>query len=108
MLLPTDEETAMSPKPFLATMTDVMRSGIEVPAARKIAEHICCKAKNGNRSDIFLEKQYVLSSNEFLKAFLMTYALYTIFNLEYPRRIGGTLEHFLREFPCRGCENTLW
>ncbi|KAJ3648609.1 hypothetical protein Zmor_020402 [Zophobas morio] len=37
MLLPTEEETAMSPKPFRATMTEVMRSGIEVPAARKVS-----------------------------------------------------------------------
>lgn len=36
MLEPTDEETAMSPKPFLATMTDVMRSGMDVPAAKKV------------------------------------------------------------------------
>lgn len=36
MLLPTDEETAISPNPFLATITDVMRSGIEVPAAKKV------------------------------------------------------------------------
>ena len=36
MLEPTEEETAMSPKPFLATMTLVMRSGMEVPAARKV------------------------------------------------------------------------
>ena len=36
MLLPTEEETAMSPNPFLATMTEVMRSGMEVPAARKV------------------------------------------------------------------------
>lgn len=36
MLLPTDEETAISPKPLRATMTEVMRSGIEVPAARNV------------------------------------------------------------------------
>lgn len=36
MLLPTDEDTAISPKPFLATMTEVMRSGMEVPAARAV------------------------------------------------------------------------
>ena len=36
MLLPTEEDTAMSPKPFLATMTLVMRSGMEVPAARNV------------------------------------------------------------------------
>lgn len=34
MLEPTELETAMSPRPFRATMTLVMRSGIEVPAAR--------------------------------------------------------------------------
>ena len=33
---PTEEETAMSPKPFLATMTDVIKSGIDVPAAKKV------------------------------------------------------------------------
>ena len=36
MFDPTEEETAMSPKPFLATMTLVMRAGMEVPAARKV------------------------------------------------------------------------
>lgn len=36
MLLPTEEETAMSPKPFLATMTEVIRSGMEVPAAKNV------------------------------------------------------------------------
>lgn len=41
MLLPTEEETAMSPKPFLATMTEVMRSGMEVPAARKVSPITC-------------------------------------------------------------------
>lgn len=34
MLDPTELETAMSPRPFRATMTLVMRSGMEVPAAR--------------------------------------------------------------------------
>ncbi len=34
MLEPTELETAMSPRPFRATMTLVMRSGMEVPAAR--------------------------------------------------------------------------
>lgn len=34
MLLPTELDTAMSPRPFRATITLVMRSGIEVPAAR--------------------------------------------------------------------------
>ena len=41
MLLPTDEETAMSPNPFLATMTEVIRSGMEVPAARKVNPITC-------------------------------------------------------------------
>jgi hypothetical protein len=36
MLDPTDEDTAMSPKPFLATMTLVIRSGMDVPAAKKV------------------------------------------------------------------------
>lgn len=33
MLLPTELETAMSPRPLRATITLVMRSGMEVPAA---------------------------------------------------------------------------
>lgn len=33
---PTDEETAISPNPFRATMTDVIKSGIEVPAAKNV------------------------------------------------------------------------
>ena len=41
MLLPTEEETAMSPKPFLATITLVMRSGMEVPAARNVNPITC-------------------------------------------------------------------
>ena len=41
MLLPTEEETAMSPNPFLATITDVIKSGIEVPAARKVKPITC-------------------------------------------------------------------
>ena len=36
MLLPIELDTAMSPKPFLATRTLVMRSGMLVPAARKV------------------------------------------------------------------------
>merc|ERR1712203_195944 len=36
ILDPTDDDTAMSPKPFLATITLVIRSGIEVPAAKKV------------------------------------------------------------------------
>ena len=40
MLLPTELETAMSPKPFRATITLVMRSGMEVPAARMVSPMI--------------------------------------------------------------------
>ena len=36
MLLPTEDDTAMSPNPFLATITLVIRSGMEVPAARNV------------------------------------------------------------------------
>lgn len=36
MLLPTELDTAISPNPFRATMTLVMRSGILVPAARNV------------------------------------------------------------------------
>ena len=36
MFDPTDEETAMSPKPFRATMTDVIKSGMDVPAAKNV------------------------------------------------------------------------
>lgn len=37
MLLPTDDETAISPNPLRATITLVMRSGIDVPAARNVS-----------------------------------------------------------------------
>ena len=33
---PTDEETAMSPSPLRATMTEVIRSGTDVPAAMNV------------------------------------------------------------------------
>ena len=36
ILDPTDEDTAISPSPFRATMTEVIKSGIEVPAARNV------------------------------------------------------------------------
>lgn len=36
MLLPTELETAMSPKPLRATITEVIKSGMDVPAARKV------------------------------------------------------------------------
>ena len=36
MLEPTDEDTAISPNPFRATITLVIKSGIEVPAAKNV------------------------------------------------------------------------
>ena len=36
MLDPTEEETAMSPSPFRATRTDVIKSGIDVPADNSV------------------------------------------------------------------------
>lgn len=36
MLLPTELDTAMSPNPFRATITLVIRSGMLVPAARNV------------------------------------------------------------------------
>ena len=47
MLDPTDDETAMSPNPFRATITLVIRSGIDVPAAKKVSPITCAnKEKN--------------------------------------------------------------
>lgn len=40
MLEPTLLETAMSPKPLRATITEVMRSGTDVPAARMVSPMI--------------------------------------------------------------------
>ena len=37
MFDPTEEETAISPSPLRATMTDVIKSGIDVPAAKKVS-----------------------------------------------------------------------
>ena len=39
---PMDDETAMSPWPALATITDVIKSGTEVPAARKVIPMVLC------------------------------------------------------------------
>lgn len=36
MLLPTEEETAISPHPFRVTMTLVIKSGTDVPAAKNV------------------------------------------------------------------------
>ncbi len=45
MFDPTEDETAMSPKPFLATITLVIRSGMEVPAAKKVKPITCGRAE---------------------------------------------------------------
>ncbi len=45
MFEPTDEETAMSPLPCFATRTLVIKSGTEVPAARKV-KPITCQCNN--------------------------------------------------------------
>lgn len=37
ILLPTELDTAISPNPFLATITDVIKSGIDVPAAKNVS-----------------------------------------------------------------------
>jgi hypothetical protein len=36
ILLPTELDTAISPNPLRATITEVIKSGIEVPAARTV------------------------------------------------------------------------
>ena len=36
MFEPTEDETAISPNPFRATITLVNKSGIDVPAAKKV------------------------------------------------------------------------
>ncbi|TRY67508.1 hypothetical protein TCAL_16956 [Tigriopus californicus] len=41
MFEPTEEDTAISPLPCLATRTLVMRSGTEVPAAKKVRPMTC-------------------------------------------------------------------
>ena len=47
MFDPTDEETAMSPLPCFATKTLVIRSGTEVPAAKKVRPITCKKGRMG-------------------------------------------------------------
>ena len=41
MFDPTEDETAISPKPLRATITLVNRSGIDVPAAKKVRPITC-------------------------------------------------------------------
>ena len=45
MLLPTELDTAMSPKPFLATITLVIRSGMLVPAAKNVRPITCVRTQ---------------------------------------------------------------
>ena len=40
--LPIELETAISPKPFLATITEVIKSGTEVPAAKNVRPIMAC------------------------------------------------------------------
>ena len=49
MFDPTEDETAISPKPLRATITLVNRSGIDVPAAKKVRP-ITCKLDKSNKS----------------------------------------------------------
>ncbi len=51
MFDPTDEETAMSPKPFRATMTDVIKSGIDVPAAKNVRPMTYRLNRNGRQKE---------------------------------------------------------
>lgn len=37
ILLPTELDTAISPKPFRATITEVIKSGMDVPAAKNVS-----------------------------------------------------------------------
>lgn len=46
MLLPTELDTAMSPRPLRATITLVMRSGMDVPAARMVRPIISSEMLN--------------------------------------------------------------
>lgn len=46
MLEPTELDTAMSPRPFRATITLVIRSGIEVPAAKMVRPIISSVTQN--------------------------------------------------------------
>lgn len=43
ILLPTELETAISPNPLRATITDVIKSGIDVPAAKRVRPIIFLK-----------------------------------------------------------------
>jgi len=45
MFEPMEEETAMSPRPFRATITEVIKSGMDVPAARNVKPMIYRKRK---------------------------------------------------------------
>ncbi len=64
MFEPTDEETAMSPLPCFATRTLVIKSGTEVPAARKV-KPITCQCNN----DIGMDQQSPTLMNGLAKTY---------------------------------------
>jgi hypothetical protein len=45
ILLPTELDTAISPNPLRATITDVIKSGMDVPAARNVRPITCTRVK---------------------------------------------------------------
>lgn len=55
MFDPTDEDTAISPSPFRATITDVIKSGIDVPAAKNVRPITC---KGGNFQTIIVSSEW--------------------------------------------------
>ncbi|XP_044760223.1 uncharacterized protein LOC123317679 [Coccinella septempunctata] len=61
-----------------------------------IMEPCVVEYDNDHRYEVFMEKQYVFTTHEFREAFIFMFALYFIFNLEYPKKIGATLEMFQR------------
>lgn len=63
ILLPTELDTAISPNPLRATITDVIKSGIEVPAARNVRPITCVRLiwmrrRNGKRQKIRLMEAF--------------------------------------------------
>ena len=64
MFEPTDEETAMSPKPFRATITLVIKSGIEVPAAKNVSPIIYGVFNNKKLSFTILSNSCPFLQNE--------------------------------------------
>lgn len=54
ILLPTELDTAISPNPLRATITDVIKSGIEVPAARNVRPITCVKKRKSENVKSFI------------------------------------------------------